>query len=55
MSRDEIEARRRRAERGWLADPPPPPRKAIPGEQNKWFLMRGARHLNPPKQGSPAD
>ena len=24
MSRDEIVARKKRAERGWLADPPPP-------------------------------
>ena len=24
MSQDETEARKKRAERGWLADPPPP-------------------------------
>jgi hypothetical protein len=24
MSQDEIEARKKKAERGWLADPPPP-------------------------------
>ena len=24
MSRDELEARKKRAERGWLVDPPPP-------------------------------
>ena len=44
MSQDEIEARKKKAERGWLADPPPlPPRAYIPGEENKWFLMMGAR------------
>jgi hypothetical protein len=44
MSHDEIEARKKTAERGWLADPPPPPPRAyIPGEENKWFLMMGAR------------
>ena len=44
MSQDEIEARKKRAKRGWLADPPPlPPRAYIPGEEKKWFLMMGAR------------
>ena len=44
MSQDEIEARKKKAERSWLADPPPlPPRAYIPGEENKWFLMMGAR------------
>ena len=34
MSHDEIEARKKRAERGWLKDPPPPPPRAyIPGEE----------------------
>lgn len=51
MSQDESEARKKRAERGWLADPPPqPPRPAIPGEENKWYLMMGARHLLAQKQ-----
>jgi len=46
MSQDEIEARKKRAERGWLADPPPPPPRAyIPGEENTWYLMMGARHV----------
>jgi hypothetical protein len=46
MSRDEIETRKKKAERGWLADPPPQlPRQAIPGEWNKWYPMMGARHL----------
>ena len=46
MSQDEIEARKKRAERSWLAGPPPlPPRAYIPGEENKWFLMMGARHV----------
>lgn len=46
MSQDEIEARKLKAERGWLVDPPPkPPRTPIPGEENKWYLMMGARHL----------
>jgi hypothetical protein len=44
MSQDSSEARKLRAERGWLADPPPrPPRETIPGD--KWYLMMGARHL----------
>ena len=46
VSDDEIEVRGKKAERGWLADPPPlPPRAYIPGEENKWFLMMGARHV----------
>jgi hypothetical protein len=45
MSREEIEARKKKAARGWLADPAPPPRQAIPGEWNKWYPMMGARHL----------
>jgi len=46
MSEEEIEARKKAAERGWLADPPPrPPREMIPGVQNKWYLMMGARNL----------
>ena len=44
VSDDEIEVRGKKAERGWLADPPPlPPRAYIPGEEKKWFLMMGAR------------
>lgn len=36
MSQDEIEARKKKAERGWLADPaPPPPREYIPGEERQ--------------------
>ena len=43
---DEIEARKKKAERGWLADPPPaPPRANIPGEENKWYKMMGATYL----------
>jgi hypothetical protein len=46
MSQDELEARKKKAERGWLADPPSPaPRPYIPGEENKWLLMMGARQL----------
>ena len=46
VSDDEIEARKKKAERGWLADPPPPPPRAyIPGEENKWYLMMGARDV----------
>lgn len=46
MSQDEIEARKKKAERGWLADPPPkPPRPYIPGEEHKWRRMMGARYL----------
>lgn len=42
MSEDEIESRKKKAERGWLADPPPPPREYIPGEEHKWRVMMGA-------------
>ena len=45
-NQDEIEVRKKQAERGWLADPPPAPSRGyIPGEENKWFLMMGARYL----------
>ena len=34
MSQEEIEARKKKAERGWLADPPPaPPRWPTPEER----------------------
>jgi hypothetical protein len=29
------------AEKGWIADPPPPCRDYIPGEEHKWRLMMG--------------
>jgi hypothetical protein len=46
ISGEEIEARKKAAERGWLADPPPrPPREMIPEEENKWYLMMGSRRL----------
>ena len=39
MTHNEIEVRKKKAERGWLADPvPPPPRDCISGEENKWYL-----------------
>ena len=51
MTHNEREARKKKAQRGWLADPaPPPPRKYIPGEENKWYLMMGARNLREPKR-----
>ena len=41
---EQIDRNKLAATRGWLADPPPlPPRAYIPGEENKWFLMMGAR------------
>lgn len=46
MTHYEIEVRKKKAERGWLADPaPPPPREYIPGEEDKWYLMMDARNL----------
>ena len=47
MSIEEIEARKKKAERGWLADPPPPQRDwhYVPGEDHKWYLMTGAHRL----------
>jgi len=46
MTHNESEARKKKAERGWLADPaPPPPREYIPGEEARWYLMMGARNL----------
>jgi len=43
---DEVEHRKMRAERGWIADPPPaPPTPYRPGQDTKWYLMMGARRL----------
>ena len=39
-----------RAMRGWLSDPPPPPREHRPGEEYKWYKMMGAAHLLPPQE-----
>ena len=33
------------AERGWIAEPPPPSRDAVPGEERKWRIMMGAAEL----------
>ncbi len=42
MSQDEIEARKKKAERGWLADPPPPPPSPQPHDRaDKWRRMYG--------------
>ena len=42
MSQDEIEARKKKAERGWLADPPPPPPRPQPHDHiDKWRRMYG--------------
>lgn len=43
---DDIEDRKRRAERGWIAEPPPMPANPYrPGQETKWYLMMGARRL----------
>ena len=45
-SDDEIEVRKKRAERGWITESPPtPPRMLRPGEEKKWYLMMGATNL----------
>ena len=42
MSQDEIEARKKKAERGWLADPPPAPPESLPAHHiDKWWRMHG--------------
>ncbi|MGI9123488.1 MAG: hypothetical protein ACR2JM_01865 [Mycobacterium sp.] len=41
---DAVEARKKAAERGWLADPPPrPDRSPPPSHAGKWYIMMGAR------------
>lgn len=53
MNHNESEVRKKKAERGWLADPAPPlPREDIPGEENKWYLMMDARNLRELKTGA---
>ena len=43
---DDIEDRKRRAERGWIAETPPKPASPYrPGQETKWYLMMGARRL----------
>ena len=40
MSQDEIEARKKEAERGWLTDPPPRTPKPLPPHHiDKWRRM----------------
>ena len=42
MSQDETEARKKKAERGWLAHPPPPPPSPQPHDRaDKWRRMYG--------------
>ena len=42
---EEIEARKKKAERGWIAEPPEP-RQPLPSAHiDKWFTMMGARYL----------
>jgi len=43
---DEIEARKVKAQRGWIADPPPAVVEPLPPHHiTKWFTMMGARNL----------
>ena len=42
MSQDEIGARKKKAERGWLADPPPHTPESLPAHHiDKWRRMYG--------------
>ena len=42
MSQDEIEARKKKAERGWLADPLPTTPESLPAHHiDKWRRMYG--------------
>ena len=42
MSQDEIEARKKKAERGWLADPLPTTPESLPAHHiDKWRRMHG--------------
>jgi len=43
---DEIEARTVKAQRGWIADPPPAVVEPLPPHHiTKWFTVMGARNL----------
>ena len=43
---DEIEYRKKRAERGWIAETPPAPATLDRrGNDTKWYVMMGARRL----------
>ena len=42
---DEIEARKVKAQRGWIADPPAPVDPLPPHHITKWFTMMGARNF----------
>jgi hypothetical protein len=41
MPNDEIQPTNRSIRQGWIADPPPPCRDYIPGEEHKWRIMMG--------------
>jgi hypothetical protein len=43
---DDIEPRKKKAQRGWIAHPPPAVVKPLPPHHiTKWFPMMGARNL----------
>lgn len=43
---DEIEARKAKAQRGWIAEPPPAVVEPLPPHHiAKWFTMMGARNV----------
>jgi len=43
---DEIEARRKKVQRGWIADPPPAVVEPLPPHHiTKWHTMMGTRNL----------
>ena len=43
---DGIEARKKKAQRGWIAKPPPPMVELLPPHHiSKWLVMMGARNL----------
>ena len=42
---DEIEARKQKAQHGWIAEPPAVVEPLSPHHITKWFTMMGARNL----------
>jgi len=48
---DEIETRKKKVQRGWIADPPPAVVEPLPPHHiTKWFTMMGARNLRRTKE-----
>ena len=52
---EEVEARKKKAERGWIAEPPAQQQHCPPTHIDKWFKIMGARYLLSERESGRSD